>query len=733
MGAAAVVEDGIVVDLRPAGELSLAVPLIVLAVQGVVPAAFGVLLEVLLGGGIDGAPLRLLVGVTLAREGGGTGDAVVEILEPHAVREFEVDTDVLRGVEVQLGKVDSVHVGNGVGGTGCLARPFPPEPVDGTADDAAVDLPVETEVPHVGPGPGEEGLRDLRAVVSHDGSSVVEHVGRAALLVTEQVLVCGTLVTSGDTVGPAELEVGDEGEYGLEEALFGNPPSEGVGREERPAVAGSVEVRAVVPRHYFGQVFSGILVVDPADVSGLGVAASGTPVLPSVFGSLLDDVVGEELTELAVGPQVGLPLEIGLGGRHGADGVLAELPGPVGLELSVQRGPAVPSLGDGIGVLVVGDELVRLPVIQGERQGELAGLAELVVEGCLALQLEALDERHRVGGREAVGETVVLGLVVSVGSVQGTDGVAAFVTGVEGPVGGVARNVPGDVPLRVETSGVEVLVGVGRGADLAVPAQGRLVDHLEVLCDVGCYVALPGDALVSELGSVEDTVVVVEGETQVVLGLVVSSVEGHLVVLLEGELPVELGVPLVVRVHRVAVDVVVDEVLRVHRDLADVGAHLIGFLEPGEDIDLVREGRRHAEGEPVGVLHRRGSDGALLGGDDDDTVLGAHSVDGRGCVLQDGDALDVLGVELCEHGGAALRVGSVSLLGTARGGPHQTVDDDDRLGITAELEVGVEVSGVTRPLADEESGNLSLQCGKGVGLLRGVQLLRADVRDCTGQ
>ena len=177
----------------------------------------------------------------------------------------------------------------------------------------------------------------------------------------------------------------------------------------------------------------------------------------------------------------------------------------------------------------------------------------------------------------------------------------------------------------------------------------------------------------------------------------------------------------------------VDEILGILRFLAGVGAHFIGLREPGEDIDLFRKGGRDAEREPVGILHRGSADGALLGGHEDDAVLGAHAVDGRGSILQDGDAFDVLRIEHGQDGGAAVGVGGVVLLAPAGSGPDETVHDDERFVIAAELEVGVEVTGVARPLADLESRDLALQGGQHVRLFRGGQFLAPDVGDGAGQ
>ena len=365
-------------------------------------------------------------------------------------------------------------------------------------------------------------------------------------------------------------------------------------------------------------------------------------------------------------------------------------------------------------------------------EGKLPRVALLIVVGDLALQFEALQERCAIGGAQAVHEGRHLCLVITVRTVQGANRVTAFVTGVVGPVGRVVGNLPGNPALRIKAAGIEVLVRVRRRTHLVVPAQVGLEHHLQVLRHVRGDVALEREALVAQLRAVQDAVIRVERGAQVVLRLVGAAVHGQLVVHLRGVIPVELGVPLVVRIAGIAVLVMVDEVLGIRERLAHEGVHRIGFLEPGEDVDLFRKGGRDAEGEAVGVLHRRSADGALLRGHEDDAVLGAHTVNRCGGVLQHGDALDVLRVELGQDGRAGVGVVGVRLLAAAGSRAHHTVHDDEGFVETAELEVGVEVTGVTGTLADLEARDLTLQGGQDVGLLRRRELLAPDVGDGAG-
>ena len=279
------------------------------------------------------------------------------------MREFEVDTHVLRGVKVHLREIDTVHVREGGLHLGGLTLFLAPEPVDGTADHAAVDFPVETEVAHIGLAPGKEGFRHLRIVVTHHRAVVVEHVVRAGLRITQQVLVGGTLVPAGNTIRPAELQVRHPRERLLEELLLGHPPGEGIGREEGPAEARGVEGGAVIARHRLDDVFARVFVVDTADVAGLRAARTGTLVLRRGFDRLVQDVVRVEIKELAVAPEVDIPVQGRLGGQHDANRVLAELGAVVCLGLAVELTAIVPALRHLVLILVAGDVFVRLPVV----------------------------------------------------------------------------------------------------------------------------------------------------------------------------------------------------------------------------------------------------------------------------------------------------------------------------------------------------------------------------------
>ena len=118
--------------------------------------------------------------------------------------------------------------------------------------------------------------------------------------------------------------------------------------------------------------------------------------------------------------------------------------------------------------------------------------------------------------------------------------------------------------------------------------------------------------------------------------------------------------------------------------------------------------------EHFGLLpadHSREFDGrsliqlALLGGDQQDAVGGARTVNGsRTGILQHRDVLDVRGIELVEAG--VVR--------------HQTVDDDQRFVVvhrtdTADVDVELVVGRVAASLLDDEAGRSALQRLRQVG------------------
>ena len=174
-------------------------------------------------------------------------------------------------------------------------------------------------------------------------------------------------------------------------------------------------------------------------------------------------------------------------------------------------------------------------------------------------------------------------------------------------------------------------------------------------------------------------------------------------------------------------------------ELGHVGHGVVPLHEGDPVFDLsrdVRLGEVHGGGE----VHGRFLHLALLRGDEDDAVLGTETVDGRGSVLQHGNALDVVRIELLEDGDIiiGLELAGVVAPGTgilARTGDaaDDAVDDDHRVAVTADGKVGVELTGLTAVLGDLEAGNLALEGVDAIGGTGGGDVLGADLGDGSGQ
>ena len=237
----------------------------------------------------------------------------------------------------------------------------------------------------------------------------------------------------------------------------------------------------------------------------------------------------------------------------------------------------------------------------------------------------------------------------------------------------------------------------------------------------------------SEVVVVEETLVLVEAAAQVVLSLLVATVDGQVVGMLEGMVLEQGLVPAVVSIALDTVDELLDIVLRVLGGLSGVGAHLVCGVHPGEDVHLGGKGRRETESEQVGILYGRRTRATLLGGNEYDAVLGTDTVDGSGGILQHGNALDVFWIQLGERLCTFVGISGVPVGGTALCGSDDAVDDDHRAAVAAKAEVGVEVTGAAALLADHQARDLALQGCDDVRLLGHFQLLAPDIGDGTGQ
>ena len=264
--------------------------------------------------------------------------------------------------------------------------------------------------------------------------------------------------------------------------------------------------------------------------------------------------------------------------------------------------------------------------------------------------------------------------------------------------------------------------------------DGRLEGQRQVLRKLRSEVGGQTVAVVvTGVGPVDGVLVGVVG-TQVVLGLLVTAADGEVVHLAEGVVLHDGVIPGELLVTGIVVAIVGDQLFGVTRGIALlVTAHFVVHLHPGRDVGLLGESGRDAEGERGRVVDGRSADLALLRGHEDDTVLGAQTVDGCGSVLEDGDALDVLGVEFGEGGGGAVVVLRPAPVLTLAGAAGDTVDDHERGAVATKAEGIVEPADCTGFLTDHKARDLTLEGGGQVGLLGRGDVLGLDVGDGRGQ
>ena len=654
--------------------------------------------------------LRLDMEVHRTGDGASSGDVVVEVADAVAVRQGEFHTGGHAGVDVDLGFGDTEDGRGGAGAAAGDAGLHALEHVEGTAELVMPEIPVDTGVHHADVGPGEDGVGHLVVDIALDLASGSEHIG-AAGGVAHLISVGAALGHTGLTVGPAELEVADPGEVLLDERLLGDSPAEGIGREEAPSLALLVDIGSVVTAHDLDKVLAGVLIVETAEVAGGGGGHAGSCCGIGACQTAVDRRMGEEVAEQALAGKVaGVHLRRLCGGHRG-DVVLADDLVVVGLEADVHALALIHPLAVGVLVAAFSDDLVIMLGIVGVKGIDgLLGVGAVVVEVVRTLQ-EELEALHEVGivvevHRIREGAAALVGVIQVVvhhrdrvlGRGLSLIGVVVRILGDRGRDGTVGEGdvVEDHVGLLV----VHVIVGrVGRSGG----AEGSLVVHRQVVGQLEGEVAAQGVALVLVVvRRLVDTLVVVEAAGDEVGHRLVTSADGQ-VVGLGGRMVLHGGVPPAEVLQGSVLggfDVLVGERTVELRHVS----HFVGELDVVGDAHLLRH-LRLTEGEHVGIGHGRLLHcGTLLGGDHDDAVAGAEAVDGSRSVLQDGDALDVLRVQLGEF-----KVGVDALVAVriAAGADH-TVDDDHRGAVAAEAEVGSEGAGSTAGLADEKSRDLAL-------------------------
>ena len=533
--------------------------------------------------------------------------------------EGELDTAVLRaadvgGVAAHAGGVRKLEVEQDV--VRALAVVF-----DRTGQSLVEETEVDTEVPGVGVFPAEVGVRKRGHVVA--GRIGIAEVVRAGAEGTEGLVGVDGLV-GGLAVAGAELQLVKPAAGARHEGLVVDVPTCGNGRIGVPLMAlgqtrGSVgtdgggnHVAVGVGIHHTTHV---------GDQAGLpvvgGVRADG-----DVLGVGLTDVVVQELLvgDVAGGHAV---LRVGrlLGGVHGDHVEVVLLREGAVIGQQALEGPVDGLVVADAGAVGVGD----IEAVDAHAR-EVAALVGAEVGAGGLLEGEAFDP----GGAE-----------LDVAGVVGTEAEVL----VDPAVGVLLDVLAGRDPDVVERHAGTDQVGAVSG--LRVEDRGQLQDAVEAeLVAVGtAVVGVGGEADLEPVGDV----------------LVQAAAQGDAVEILrrdDGFVLIISGAEAVAALHRAADDAefvvaddagAVEEVLPVGIDGRVLVTDLVGILA-GELTQRDELGSVHhrildgvLEADVVVEAHLRGLSGdALVGGDQDDTVGAAGTVDGRGGgVLQDVHALDV--------------------------------------------------------------------------------------------
>ena len=251
-------------------------------------------------------------------------------------------------------------------------------------------------------------------------------------------------------------------------------------------------------------------------------------------------------------------------------------------------------------------------------------------------------------------------------------------------VGAVVFHRPGNTLLAEVAEGNEVfhLVGATAHVQVRLILRGHSVEHLLVEVMVG----------------------VVKGRGVLELLLLGGGEPGHSIHLLRSEVPVVLELPEVVVVVDIGGKALV----------AGVSSLFVAYGLVAEEGVFVGGGaflQQSSGGEAVvaGEVDNRLAGGSALGGDYDDTVRTAHTIDCRGgCVLQDADALYLVGIH------------SIELFVGLFAGLLDPVDDDERGGVAvgrdaSDVDVGSVAPRFTGGLEARDAGGVAYQ---GVGDVR---------------
>ena len=378
-------------------------------------------------------------------------------------------------------------------------------------------------------------------------------------------------------------------------------------------------------------------------------------------------------------------------------------------------------------------EVHRVPAAVGGAQGHVVvAAADLLVDE-VALGVPA-GGAGVGGGDGAVDDRLVLGVPAElevggetlrneIGEIlrQGHRGLGDVV--LDGAVTGVVQQVPGVVALlRDGQRAVGVLRhdadrGGGEGAridGIAVAGRGvgvgELVRQAQTegggLGDVDVHVGAEAELVEAHAGvvavvvGVEDTLLIVVVAAHVVTDVLRTAADAEVgaarggALLEDGVDPVHGGVEVRVGAAEVEALLVVGD----GRHAAEVGVEAVVVVHP-----LLRAGELRQAGRPDETGLGLEGDlrlglGTALGGDEDDTIGTTHTVEGRrGCILEDGEGGDVLGVDKVHVA-------------------FHAVDEHQRLAVgaegvhTADPEVGA-CARLTGLLHDDDTGQFTGQGG----------------------
>ena len=591
-----------------------------------------------------------------------------------------------------------------------------PEVVALQGELAAQETGDETKVPGRGLLPGDVRVGRTRFLEAlNRGIIKVRSVIRK--LVLGHVLVGCDIVVTHHTPGSLELEEAHRALQGLPEVLFGEDPAGGDTGEETPAVTGREIHGTIVAPGEFSQVFLLVVVVHAAEEvhAGLGVGVTGVVLVLGLGGA------GEQFGN-------GRGKVIRPGSGHVAEIVLHLLVGGEGIDMvMVRERPAIadpsiqrdrPGVGRGIvhpddtRVVVTIDILVggAVVLVQVEGLAHGLGIREHHVQGGVSFQVQARGQDIQVDVQERLqGEDVPDGVAVARGIRHHDGGVVR-----EAVIAGARKTVRIE-GSRAREGGQEVREQVVRGgvAPLAVLLAAQDVQgHADGLVQLGVHIR---DELVLVIPI---RAVLVNGVLGHVLGggvegdPVGTAAQGNAVLGLSGPLLGGLAPPVGARVidRIVPGEIVVQHFLRV--GLAGLGVTLLGviLIHIGAVLISVQhlgDAGRLGKGVAAVVAHPDLSFGTTLGGHEDDAVRSAGAVNGGGSILQDGNALDVLGVQAGE-----VTVGDA-------------VHHDERAGVaegalTADEDHGVILARLAGTHVSDDAGRLA---GQGVGEIGGGDLL----------